>query len=55
MIGSLRGTVLERFTPSTVLIEVAGVGYLCSVTTSTFAELEPTVETFLHVLVSNYN
>jgi Holliday junction DNA helicase RuvA len=49
MIGSLRGTVLERFTPSTVLIEVAGAGYLCSVTTSTFAELEPTVSVFLHV------
>jgi Holliday junction DNA helicase RuvA len=49
MIGSLRGTVLERFTPSTVLIEVAGVGYLCSVTTATFAELEPTVSVFLHV------
>jgi len=49
MIGSLRGTVLERFTPSTVLIEVAGVGYLCSVTTSAFAELEPTVSVFLHV------
>ena len=49
MIGSLRGTVLERFTPSVVLIEVAGVGYLCSVTTSTFAELEPTVSVFLHV------
>jgi Holliday junction DNA helicase RuvA len=49
MIGSLRGTVLERFTPSTVLIEVAGVGYLGSVTTSTFAELEPTVSVFLHV------
>jgi Holliday junction DNA helicase RuvA len=49
MIGSLRGMVLERFTPSTVLIEVAGVGYLCSVTTSTFAELEPTVSVFLHV------
>lgn len=49
MIGSLRGVVVERFTPSTVLIEVAGVGYLCSVTTQTFAELEPTVNTFLHV------
>lgn len=49
MIGSLRGVVLERFTPSTVLLEVGGVGYLCSVTTSTFAELEPTVSTFLHV------
>lgn len=49
MIGSLRGTVLERFTPSIVLIEVGGVGYLCSVTTATFAELEPTVSVFLHV------
>ncbi len=49
MIGSLRGVVLERFTPSTVLLEVGGVGYLCSVTTSTFAELEPTVSTFLHI------
>ncbi|MEY4633923.1 MAG: Holliday junction ATP-dependent helicase RuvA [Actinomycetota bacterium] len=49
MIGSLRGVVLERFTPSTILLEVGGVGYLCSVTTSTFAELEPTVTTFLHI------
>lgn len=49
MIGSLRGTVLERFTPGTVLLEVAGVGYLCTVTSATFAELEPTVSTFLHV------
>jgi Holliday junction DNA helicase RuvA len=32
-----------------VLLEVGGVGYLCSVTTSTFAELEPTVSTFLHI------
>ena len=49
MIGSLRGTVLERFMPSTVLLEVAGVGYLCSVTSSTFGELEPTVVAFLHI------
>ncbi len=49
MIGSLRGVVLERFAPATVLLEVGGVGYLCAVTTSTFAELEPTVSTFLHV------
>jgi Holliday junction DNA helicase RuvA len=49
MIGSLRGTVLERFTPGTILLEVAGVGYLCTVTSATFAELEPTVSTFLHV------
>lgn len=49
MIGSLRGRILDRFAPSTVLIEVAGVGYLCTVTTATFAECEPSVETFLHV------
>ena len=49
MIGSLRGTVLERIAPSVLLVEVAGVGYLCTVTSGTFAELEPTVEVFLHV------
>lgn len=49
MIGSLRGTVLERVAPSSLLVEVQGVGYLCTVTSSTFAELEPTVEVFLHV------
>jgi Holliday junction DNA helicase RuvA len=49
MIGSLRGVVLERFAPSTVLVEVGGVGYLCAVTAQTFAELEPTVNAFLHV------
>jgi Holliday junction DNA helicase RuvA len=49
MIGSLRGVVLERFVPSTVLLEVAGVGYLCNVTTETFGECEPTVSVFLHI------
>lgn len=49
MIGSLRGTVIQRVPPSTVLIEVQGVGYLCSVTSATFAELEPTVAAFVHV------
>ena len=49
MIGSLRGTVLERFIPNTVLLEVGGVGYLCNVTSSTFGELEPTVVAFLHI------
>lgn len=49
MIGSLRGTVLERSAPSSVLLEVGGVGYLCTVTSSTFVELEPSVEVFLHV------
>jgi Holliday junction DNA helicase RuvA len=49
MIGSLRGIVTERLAPSTVLLEVGGVGYLCHVTSATFAELEPSVEAFLHV------
>lgn len=49
MIGSLRGTVLERIVPSTVLVEVGGVGYLVAVTPRVFAELEPTTSCFLHV------
>jgi len=49
MIGSLRGTVLERLDGSRVLLEVAGVGYLVSVTPATLAELEPGTSTFLHV------
>ena len=49
MIGSLRGTVLERSTDGVVLIEVAGVGYLVNVTPRTLAELEPTTTAFLHV------
>lgn len=49
MIGSLRGTVIERSGDSTVLIEVGGVGYLVTVTPKTFGELEPTSTAFLHV------
>ena len=49
MIGSLRGRVLERMSDSTVLLEVAGVGYVVSVTPRTLGELEPTTEAFLHV------
>ena len=49
MIGSLRGCVVERRHPSTVLLEVGGVGYLCAVTPPTFAELEPTSTVYLHV------
>lgn len=49
MIGSLRGTVLERHEPATVLLEVAGVGYLCGVTSTAWAELEPGSPAFLHV------
>lgn len=49
MIGSLRGAVLERIVPSTVLVEAGGVGYLVVVTPRVFAELEPTTQCFLHV------
>jgi Holliday junction DNA helicase RuvA len=49
MIGSLRGTVLERTDDATVLLEVGGVGYLVSVTPRTLAELEPGSTAFLHV------
>jgi holliday junction DNA helicase RuvA len=49
MIGSLRGTVLERGADGQVLLEVGGVGYLVTVTPRALAELEPTSGAFLHV------
>ncbi|MGB0114912.1 MAG: Holliday junction branch migration protein RuvA [Ilumatobacteraceae bacterium] len=49
MIGSLRGSVLERNTDGTVLIEVGGVGYLVTVSTRVLAELEPGTPVFLYV------
>lgn len=49
MIGSLRGTVLERTDESCALVEVNGVGYLVSVTPRTLAELEPGSAAFLYV------
>jgi Holliday junction DNA helicase RuvA len=49
MIGSLRGTVVERTEDATALVEVGGVGYLVSVTPRTLAELEPGSSVFLHV------
>lgn len=49
MIGSLRGTVLERTDESTALVEVGGVGYLVAVTPRTLAELEPGSSAFLYV------
>jgi holliday junction DNA helicase RuvA len=49
MIGSLRGSVLERLEDGRVLIEVGGVGYLVTVTPRTLAELEPTSPVFLYV------
>lgn len=49
MIGSLRGTVLERLVDGSALIEVAGVGYVVHVTPKALAELEPTSPAFLYV------
>lgn len=49
MIGSLRGTVLERSGDTSVLVEVGGVGYVVSVTPRTLAELEPSSPVFLYV------
>lgn len=49
MIGSLRGEVLERNLDGTVLLEVAGVGYLVTVSPRALPELEPTSTAFLHV------
>ncbi len=49
MIGSLRGTVLERRSNGELLLEVAGVGYLLNVTPRTLAELEPGSTAFLYV------
>ena len=49
MIGSLRGSVLERTGDSTVLIEAGGVGYLVTVTPRTLAELEPSSTAFVHI------
>jgi Holliday junction DNA helicase RuvA len=49
MIGSLRGEVLERDLAGTVLIEVAGVGYVVHVTPKTLGELEPSTSAFLYV------
>ena len=49
MIGSLRGTVLERNAPTHVLVEVAGVGYIVAVTPRVFGELEPTTACFLYI------
>jgi Holliday junction DNA helicase RuvA len=49
MIGSLRGSVIERIAPSSVLVEVGGVGYFVTVTPRVFGELEPTTQCFLYV------
>ena len=49
MIGSLRGEVLERWPDGSVLVDVAGVGYLVTVSAKALGELEPTTKTFLYV------
>jgi Holliday junction DNA helicase RuvA len=50
VIGSLRGTLLERWGDGEVLVEVAGVGYRVTVTPTTVVELgEPGAEVFLYV------
>ena len=49
MIGSLRGEILERDLGGSVLIEVAGVGYVVHVSQRALAELEPGTAAFLHI------
>lgn len=49
MIGSLRGTLLERSTTGEVLVEVGGVGYRALLPAAALVELgEPGAEVFLH-------
>ncbi|MFM7617997.1 MAG: Holliday junction branch migration protein RuvA [Actinomycetes bacterium] len=47
MIGSVRGTVLERTPAGEVLVEVGGVGYRILVPSGTLAVAEPGTATFL--------
>lgn len=47
MIGSLRGTVLERVPTGEVLLEVVGVGYRVQVPTGTMTTLQPGDTAFL--------
>src|SRR4051812_20779639 len=47
MIGSLRGTVLERTPAGEVLLEVGGVGYRVLVPTNALAQLSPGTPGFL--------
>jgi Holliday junction DNA helicase RuvA len=50
MIGSLRGTLLDRPATGEVIIEVGGVGYRASVPSSVLAALGPAgSQVFLHV------
>ncbi len=47
MIGSVRGTVLERTAAGEVLVEVGGVGYRCLVPMSALTAVAPGQPTFL--------
>jgi Holliday junction DNA helicase RuvA len=47
MIGSVRGTVLERSAIGEVLVEVGGVGYRCLVPLSAMPALAPSTQAFL--------
>jgi Holliday junction DNA helicase RuvA len=47
MIGSIRGTVLERIASGEVLVEVGGVGYRASVPVGALMSLAPGDKTFL--------
>ena len=47
MIGSVRGTVLERTPVGEVLVEAGGVGYRCLVPLSALPNLAPGAPTFL--------
>lgn len=50
MIGSLRGTFLERWDDGSVLVEVSGVGYRVTVTPATAAAMgEPGSDVFAYV------
>ena len=50
MIGSLRGTLLDRLSTGEVIVEVQGVGYRASVPASVLAGLgAPGTDVFLHV------
>lgn len=49
MIGSLRGVVLDRTPPATLLVEVGGVGYRVTVPAPVLASSELGAPVFLHV------
>ena len=49
MIGSLRGTVIDRLPPAELLLEAGGVGYRITVTPATFAAGSPGQPLFVHV------